>query len=65
MYFTQDRQFKILSIFIIILPIFLITGPALSDFTVISLAIVYLFLLSNNNFSQIMMKMNYLVLVIS
>ena len=53
MYFTQDRQFKILSIFIIILPIFLITGPALSDFIVIILAFVYLFYLSKINFSQI------------
>ena len=63
MYFTQDRQFKILSIFIIILPIFLITGPALSDFTVISLAIVYLFLLSNNNFSQIIKNKTIVLLL--
>lgn len=54
MFFTQDRQFKILGCFLILLPISLISGAAMTELCVIILSIAFFFLRKTENFKKIL-----------
>jgi O-antigen ligase len=61
MYFTQDRQFKILIFFGTLLPFSLIAGPAITELSVAVLSISCFFLLDTKSLDRIL-KNKYIII---
>ena len=54
MYFTQDRQIKILSFFVILLPFSLISGSAMTELSIAILSVACFFLIKISNLSKVL-----------